>query len=522
MKRKFKRVSGFLLLLIMGFGLIIRPSAEVEQEDKYFTLELPSNEVDLHSLVNNYTVAEAIIYNMILQGYNEDDGIVYLDSELPVLYATPVENSQNSLLPVYSFSLYDNVTEDDLIFDIPDEWSVRNDLISEFGFDPFEGCNKGRIVLKEFEPFEIKDKTYEFDFTNMSKTQYLNTVDFLIMSSLLSTEFEYYDINYYFGFHNLDGKTVVKSQSLTNPSEYNYKFGNDITSDDNIEIDLTNGIKSSLNNIDNINITDQTKLVLKFAEKSYDTDTYVIDYTSIDKLSSNNFKQVWYKLYEEDLVDNYYDGTDVYSDGELLLSVEKPSYEDYEGMVSIAYHKDFDASDNAVFDVSNDEFVQEELSKMGITGVDYLSFLFKKLELKLTPFEGEEKIKTAFTAADSIKFRLDLDYQKYKDELKIYIDEKELTKDKDYTLSEGSIIVTLADKFTNELELGSHTFSVNVAGGSLEVPFTISATEEKTDTKTETTKTANPKTGDNIFGYLTACIISIGGAYVTLKKLKNN
>ena len=458
--------------------------------------------------MSHYNVREAAVIMFLMNQFDSvDDEYILKVDHTPILRGYGMTDTLR-------FELYDNVTDDYIILDIPNDESFHDEMIEQFGFDPFEGCNKGKIVLTEFEPFEIKNKTLELDFTNITDSESIGAIEYSVMETLLATEFEYYDVNYYFGFQNLNGKTVVKSQSLTNPSEYNYKFGNDITSEDNIEIDLPSYLKSSFGNKD--------KLALKFAEKSYDANTYVIDYTSIDKLSSNNFKEVWDELYDEDLVDSYVNGTDVYSDGELLLSVEKPSYKDYDGMVSIAYHKDFDASDNAVLDISKNDSVKALLSGMGITGVDYLSFLFKKLELKLTPFKGEEKIKTAFTAADSIKFRLDLDYQKYKDELKIYIDEKELTKDKDYTLSEGSIIVTLADKFTNELELGSHTFSAHVGDESLTTSFTISATDEKTDTKTATTKTANPKTLDNAFYMFGLLAASIGGIYIVCSKIRKS
>ena len=528
MKRSLKKVSVFLLLLIMGFGLIIRPSAVEEQDDDYFILELPSNYVDALSLMNYYNVREAAVVLFLVQtGFENSDGIIPnpMSYEREPLLKVEVDDNDNDDESdnKIRFTLPENVTEADLTIDVIDE--AREYFIEKIGFDPFEGYSAGKVVLTEInDQFEISDNTLVLDLSNMSDIKSLNFLDFLIMQNLYTTDFEYYNINYYWGYRNLNNKTVVKLRVVN--GHYVWAYGKNITAADNIEIDLPSDLKSSFGNKD--------KLALKFAEKSYDANTYVIDYTSINKLSSNNFEDVWDELYDYDCVEEAVGGTEAYSGNVLLSAIEK----DNDGIFaySIADIKDFVFEDNAIFDVSDDDFVQEVLdnisipgignSPASISGVNRLEFIFKNLELT----SDNDKIKTDFSTDDEVKFELDVDFDRFKDEVKVYVDEKELEINKDYTLSKGSIIVTLTDSFINTLEVGKeHTFTASVIGSTVTTPFTINAAEEDNDgastvdgEKKTDTKAENPKTLDNIFVYLTGCIISVGGVYVSLKKLKNN
>ena len=124
------------------------------------------------------------------------------------------------------------------------------------------------------------------------------------------------------------------------------------------------------------------------------------------------------------------------------------------------------------------------------------------------------------------------DYDKF---VRVEMDGKELVKDKDYTVREGSTVVTLSAEYMSKLTAGSHTLSIVSQNGTATANITIEAAnpapapdDTKPETKT-TTKTAVksnvPKTGDesNVVIWLVICV-SAGacGAVTLLAKRKMN
>ena len=68
-----------------------------------------------------------------------------------------------------------------------------------------------------------------------------------------------------------------------------------------------------------------------------------------------------------------------------------------------------------------------------------------------------------------------------------------------YTMSEGSTVVTLKSAYLETLTVGTHTLTIRSQNGDASTQFTIKEKGE-TNTKTETntmTKTNSPKTGDS-------------------------
>ena len=80
----------------------------------------------------------------------------------------------------------------------------------------------------------------------------------------------------------------------------------------------------------------------------------------------------------------------------------------------------------------------------------------------------------------------------FADFIRVEVDGKELVKDKDYTLKEGSIIASLTPEFADTLSVGEHTLGIVSASGTAIANFTITADNTSSDSSEE-----SPQTGDN-------------------------
>lgn len=152
--------------------------------------------------------------------------------------------------------------------------------------------------------------------------------------------------------------------------------------------------------------------------------------------------------------------------------------------------------------------------------------------------DGENK---TFDKAEGnkLKFEFSMDYDKFVEEGKVFIDNIEISRD-NYTLSRGSTIVTFNDDFTETLAEGEHTIIAAIADGKAQASFTIAKTEEEIkdttqtstieenktniaeEKETNTNTINNPKTGDNIVIWISLMILSIIGFAVTAKFINKN
>ena len=157
-----------------------------------------------------------------------------------------------------------------------------------------------------------------------------------------------------------------------------------------------------------------------------------------------------------------------------------------------------------------------------------------------------------------ITFRFDIEYSKFQEGGKVYIDDK-IVDSKYYTSKSGSTIITFNADYVKTLSEGNHTLKVAVADGEVSTTFKVANTtntetnnetttntetnnetttntatnnetttntetnnENTTNTETKTTaKTNNPKTGDSIPTILTIFVIATIGAFITIKFNRN-
>ena len=97
------------------------------------------------------------------------------------------------------------------------------------------------------------------------------------------------------------------------------------------------------------------------------------------------------------------------------------------------------------------------------------------------------------SSKEPVSFRSDAAFADF---IRVELDGKELVKDKDYTLKEGSIIATLTPEFATTLTAGEHTLGIVSESGTAIASFTVTDDNASSDNSTDNTD-KSPQTGDN-------------------------
>ena len=101
------------------------------------------------------------------------------------------------------------------------------------------------------------------------------------------------------------------------------------------------------------------------------------------------------------------------------------------------------------------------------------------------------------SSKESVSFRSDAAFADF---IRVEVDGKELVKDKDYTLKEGSIIATLTPEFAATLSAGEHTLGIVSVSGTALTSFTVTddnASNTVSDNASVDNSEKSPQTGDN-------------------------
>ncbi|MEG1027752.1 MAG: hypothetical protein RSE07_03600, partial [Oscillospiraceae bacterium] len=173
--------------------------------------------------------------------------------------------------------------------------------------------------------------------------------------------------------------------------------------------------------------------------------------------------------------------------------------------------KDFSAVETAINAVVRDKNIteQEAVNAMAKAIEDAI----KALELKpvTPPFTVPEIIEGTNQSIEQGKnatFKSNADLKDFK---KVLVDGKEVSSD-NYTLKEGSTIVTLKSDYIKTLSVGKHTINIVFTTGSADTEFFI--------TKTTNPDTNNPQTGDssNMIIWIFFLIFSTGAILTFILK----
>ena len=117
------------------------------------------------------------------------------------------------------------------------------------------------------------------------------------------------------------------------------------------------------------------------------------------------------------------------------------------------------------------------------------------------------------SSKEPVSFRSDAAFVDF---IRVELDGKELVKDKDYTLKEGSIIATLTPEFAATLSAGEHTLGIVSASGTAVASFTVTddnasntvSDSSAVDTSTDNNSEKSPQTGENS-NIIFWCLISV-------------
>ena len=114
----------------------------------------------------------------------------------------------------------------------------------------------------------------------------------------------------------------------------------------------------------------------------------------------------------------------------------------------------------------------------------------------------------------SLTLTFDFDYYLFKEEGSLYLDGKEVPKDK-YTVSKGSTIITLDNSYLNTIDEGNHIIVAKIDNKEADANVTITKKSNETE--------KNPPTDDNIVNYILMLGLSaLGLTYAGLYKKRNN
>lgn len=207
----------------------------------------------------------------------------------------------------------------------------------------------------------------------------------------------------------------------------------------------------------------------------------------------------------EDL--NYYISSQTWYDGNTNFETEATTFEagiDYGYLINVCVkdRDEYTFSNNTAFNITNVDWVQilpddtENYECYKFKGIYRMPIIYNFLE--------GNNLKTIDLS--KLKFRIDVDYSKFEDEGKVFVDNVELTNTQ-FTSESGSTIITLDSEYASNLEKGNHTLRVEFNdGGKAETTFTI--------------ETNNPQTGDNVVIYLVIGLMSLVGLVGTTVFIK--
>ena len=117
------------------------------------------------------------------------------------------------------------------------------------------------------------------------------------------------------------------------------------------------------------------------------------------------------------------------------------------------------------------------------------------------------------SSKEPVSFRSDAAFADF---IRVELDGKELVKDKDYTLKEGSIIATLTPEFIVTLTSGEHTLGIVSVSGTAVASFTVTA-DNASNTVSDNNSEKSPQTGDsiNIILWSFLVVISLASLCIT-------
>ena len=151
MKRLLKQIFLIIVLIIS-----ITTTTVIAKGGKTITIELPSQGIDnIWDYYSQLTIRQFVAIQTLGSLLEFDSDLIFNQNGKPII-------RYNESGPIY-YELLEGVTEEDCIFDIPNEMLTAMD----YNFpNIFEGYDKIKLEVKEIEHKAIDDEIYIIDISN--------------------------------------------------------------------------------------------------------------------------------------------------------------------------------------------------------------------------------------------------------------------------------------------------------------------------------------------------------------------
>lgn len=463
-----KKILFSLLIIFSSFLMITVVHAD--ENDKLLIIELPSNEISV--LNTELTVRDMLIMSYISNGNVLGNNNSVISNQNGKEIIRKIGNGNNMI----QYELLDNVTEEDCIIEITDAY--REYAIQYFGEDVYGEYNKIQLKVTNIEAIELNgnvtvDLSIHNKIYDMKMSEYIAL--FMIANGGISENMrEIVTLN-----SSTKEKLITFTMDLLAPADPSIDpevtkittvVSNEVTKDDDIIINLTTGYKNRMKNIYSINVDDYSKLILKISDFDYSdqNDAYVIDYTNLAKENAMNYLTVL------DYFTNYskLERTVIVLDANNRELISFFAGANNVDMFEMKVSDDLTYADN-IYKPINDYYKQMFQSSFGIT-LNQVNIKFANPEF----IEGKDK---TFASNEKVIFRLNIDYNKFLQEGKLYIDNN-LVDRKNYEISEGSTIITLNQDYANSLSNSNHVIRAVVNDGDVDTTFSVKSIINVPDT----------------------------------------
>lgn len=244
-----------------------------------------------------------------------------------------------------------------------------------------------------------------------------------------------------------------------------------------------------------INIDDEC---ITISNTSYWDDYYIVSFSSEDNIIS----------YEDNEIETYEDAEmansrQMFADVILSSALKINGYTN-EQIQEFVLSNEFDYEVNGIEIKKIGEektYTNSEGENMEAAPISFKIDLTKaNLNKKIINYEVIEGAKQIIDISKigNLKFRFNIEYSKFKENGKIYID-NEIVDSSNYTSGEGSTIITFNSEYVKKLSAKEHTLKVVVSDGEVETTFTVTKTSQ------------NPATGDNAISNILILGLSVIG-----------
>lgn len=244
-----------------------------------------------------------------------------------------------------------------------------------------------------------------------------------------------------------------------------------------------------------INIDDKS---ITISNTSYWDDYHIISFLSEDNIIS----------YEDNEIETYEDAEmagsrQMFADAILSFALKMNGYTN-EQIQEFILSNEFDYEVNGIEikkigeekKYTNSEGDSIEVAPM-LFKIDLAKANLDKKTINYEVIEGAKQI-IDISKIDNLKFRFNIEYSKFKEYGKVYID-NELVDSSNYTSEAGSTVITFSSEYVKKLSAKEHTLKVEVSDGKVETTFTVTKTSQ------------NPATGDNVISNILILGLSVIG-----------